>query len=223
MAFGTPFYINTIRNFLSDRGIYGKMQIKAKELRLRINDSELDSWKANIKALKELFRSAEKTSRDFLDCLVMLEVCITKDLRADCIIIGENAKDEPIVVVMELKQWSDDFIEKPKSEEDIRSGMVITHYHNTPSCYHPSRQVSDYRWALNNYQPFIEREIKHVGVAYCYKSEKGMQTYKVLYDKDYDDYIKECKPYTKKTKDNLVKVLLANLQSGNGQEVYNRL
>ena len=106
---------------------------------------------------------------------------------------------------------------------DFGSFAFLQRLYFAPSRYHPSRQVSDYRWALNNYQPFIEREIKHVGVAYCYKSERGMQTYKVLYDKDYDDYIKECKPYTKKTKDSLVKVLLANLQSGNGQEVYNRL
>lgn len=195
------------------------MKKNAKELCLFIQDSESDSWKANIKALKELFRSATNSSMDFLDCLVMLEVCISEGLRADCIIFGKNVKKEATGVVMELKQWSDDFISKPESEGEIRAGKVMTKYRYCSLRLHPSKQVSDYRW--NSF--FRDLEIKHVGVAYCYNCEKGMQTYNVLYDKEYDDYIKDCKPYTKKTKESLVKVLLVNLQYGNGQEVFNSL
>ena len=192
------------------------MKKNAKELCLFIQDSESDSWKANIKALKELFRSATNSSIDFLDCLVMLEVCISEGLRADCIILGKNVRKEATGVVMELKQWSDDFISKPESEGEIRAGKVMTKYRYCSLRLHPSRQVSDYRWKSF----FIDREIQHVGMVYCYNCESGTQTYKVLYDSDYDDYIKECKPYTQKTKGSLVKALLYNLQFGGGQEVY---
>ncbi len=223
LVLGNHLYINTIRGFLLDRGVYGRMQINAKEQGLHICESELDSWKANVKALKELFRSTVKNSRYFLDCLVMLEDCITEDLRADCVIMGKNSKKKATVVVMELKQWSDDFISKPESEEEISAGRIITRYRNNLSCYHPSRQVSEYRWNLNNYPVFLNREMRHVGIAYCYNCERGMQAFKVLYDKEYDDYLKDCKLYTRMTKDSLVKVLLNNLQFGDGQEVYNRL
>lgn len=199
------------------------MQIKAKELRLLIKDSELDSWKANIKALKELFRSVAKSPKDFLECLVILEVRISKDLRADCVILGRNIMKKAIAVVMELKQWDDDFIAKPEVEEDIRAGKVITRYPNNPLCLHPSRQVSEYRWNLNNYPAFQNGNIHHIGIAYCYNCDRGMQTYTVLYDKDYNDYRKDCKTYTKKTKGSLVNVLLNNLQSGGGQEVFYQL
>ena len=223
MAFENNLYINTVRGFLSDRGIYGKMQMNVKEYGIRISKSEADSWKANVKALKELFLSVEINSKQFLDCLVILEVRISKDLRADCVILGRNIKKKAIAVVMELKQWDDDFIAKPEVEEDIRAGKVFTRYTNNPLCFHPSRQASEYRWDLNNYPAFQNEIIQHVGVAYCYNCDRGMQTYKVLYDKDYDDYIKDCKLYTKKTKESLVKVLFANLQSGGGQEVFNQL
>lgn len=199
------------------------MQINAKQQGLCISDNELESWKANIKALKELFRSAVKCSEHFLDCLVMLEIHITRDLRADCIIMGKNIKKKATVLVMELKQWNDDFIAKPEDEEDIRAGKVIAMYPGRPLCSHPSRQVSDYRWNLNNYPAFQNGDNQHVGLAYCYNCKKGMQAYEVLYDKDYDDYIKDCKLYTQKTKGRLVKALLNNLQFGDGQEVYNRL
>lgn len=216
-------YVNSIRGFLSERGVYGKMQTTAKARGLSISENESESWKANIKALKELFRLAMKSSELFLDSYIMLEVCISEKLRADCIIMGNNAKEEATVVVMELKQWSDDFISKPENEGEIRAGKIMTNYSFGRLSLHPSKQVSDYRWNLNNYPAFLNRDIKHAGMAYCYNCEKGMQTYKVLYDKDYDDYIKDCKPYTQKTKEKLINALLNHLQCGCGQEVYNRL
>lgn len=146
----------------------------------------------------------------------MMEVSVCDNLRADCIILGKNVKKEAIAVVMELKQWSGTFISKPDNEEEVRAGNVITNYHRRALRPHPSKQASDYRWI----PVFQDRGIQHVGMAYCYNCEKGMQTFKVLYDKGYEDYIKDCKPYTKQTKGSLVNALLYNLQSGGGQEVY---
>lgn len=220
---GKYLYIQTVRDFLSDKKVYGQMKQEAEKWKSSFSNSELSSWEGNIKALKDLFRMASKKSIEFMNCLVMIEVCISEDLRADCIIIGKNVRQEAMVVVMELKQWSENFITKPESEEDVRAGKVITNYPCDRLRLHPSRQVSDYRWHLSSSPSFQNCEINHAGMAYCYNCEKGMQTYKVLYDKAYDDYLKECKLYTRKTKNNLVKSLLSNLHNGCGQEVYNRI
>lgn len=220
---GKYLYIQTVRDFLSDKKVYGQMKQEAEEWKSSFSKSELSSWEGNIKALKDLFKMASKKSVAFMDCLVMIEVCISEDLRADCMIIGKNVKQEAMVVVMELKQWSDDFITKPECEEEIRAGKVTTNYLHDRLRLHPSRQVSDYRWHLSSSPSFQNSEVHHAGMAYCYNCDREMQTYKVLYDKAYDDYIKECKLYTRKTKESLVKSLLSNLQYGCGQEVYDSL
>ena len=67
---------------------------------------------------------------------------------------------------------------------------------------------------------FKDDYIKRVSLAYCYNCERGTQTFDVLYNVGYKDYLTDCKLFTKHTFNSLVKVLEFNVGAGAGHKVF---
>lgn len=211
-------YKATVRTFLDDEKVLEKMQKRAQN-RIDVSKGELQSWPSSIEALQQLLKMVVEKNREMLRSFIILEARL-QDLRSDCFIFGKNRKKEGTLFIIEMKQWSGDFVSLPDNEDDIRAGYVMTKYPDFPKQRHPSLQASDYRWRPNMIPAFRDNYINRVSAAYCYKCECGSQTYTVLYNDGYEDYRTDCKLYTAHSLNSLVNAIEFNVGCGAGYDVY---
>jgi DUF2075 family protein len=138
--------------------------------------------------------------------------------RIDVLLFGKNEQKVDSIVLMELKQWSNDNIEDCETE-----GNVIVDYGRfRKEQAHPSLQVEGYHYDLKDFMTIFEEKIspKLSSCAYCHNYSKVKDN--VLYFSKFSKYIQRYPLFSKEEIKNLGIYLKERLYKGSGLEVFNR-
>src|SRR3989338_10778543 len=140
-------YENTIERFNEDVMQNRVADRAAEKYRVHYNrnpgDSEYRSWAISLAILRNSFQYA-----DLKDNHILVEYELPySSQRVDVMLFGKDVKEQENVVILELKQWSNDKVHDSDSE-----GNVIVDYGSFwKEQAHPSLQVQGYYFHLKDF------------------------------------------------------------------------
>ncbi len=133
----------------------------------------------------------------------------------DMIITGYNESKSPIMILIELKQWS--YSRVIKSVDGVVRTKINKHEKNV---LHPAYQVLSYAQILNNYNINIEKEkINIIPLVVLHNYELDMSD--ALYNKKYRPYYSKVNMYGMNDKIELKEIINSNIKYGDNLEIIN--
>lgn len=212
-------YEGTIQEFKEDviyNRIADKIAEKFKEYYNRqAPKSEFRAWNNSLPKLKEVLDVANLLQNKII---VEYELPFQKNSRIDVILFGRNELGEDNIVIIELKQWSNDSVEDSEDEGNV---IVDFGQFKKPQI-HPSLQVEGYYWHLKDYMTIFDenRPALLSACVYCHNYSKGIS--EVLYLPKFSKDIQEYPLFSKQDMINLGNYLKEKLSKGKGLEVLER-
>ncbi len=178
------------------------------------NNSEYRSWASSLAILNYSFQNA-----DLKDNHIIVEYELPySSLRIDVLLFGVDASGQENVVILELKQWSNDNVFPSETE-----GNVIVDYGSFQKEQpHPSLQVQGYYFHLKDFiQIFNEESSPNLSAsAYAHNYAKAGES--ILLSTEFKDIVKEFPLFVKEDSVELARYLKDRLQGGKGQLLYER-
>jgi hypothetical protein len=198
---------NKISDKLSDRyyDYYGK----------NVSPSEKNSWNNSLNFLKNVIEFTELKDNQ----LVIEYELPYSSRRIDVLLFGQNQEKNDNVVLIELKQWSNDSIRDCETEGNV----YVKYGRGTKEQAHPSLQVEGYHYDLKDFVTFFEN-YKNVGLSscvYCHNYSK-LNNNSVLYLPKFSRLIERFPIFSKEDLESLGYYLKNRINEGNGLEVFNR-
>ena len=129
-------YIDTIENFLSTSTDDIVRDLKA--IYPEAQASQVQSWITLINDIK----SAENIKDVTEECVIALEYSLPTDgMAIDCTILGLDSNEQKTAVLIESKQWDDDYI----------SRQQFSSYRGEDTELHPQVQISRHKLSFSDY------------------------------------------------------------------------
>lgn len=129
-------YVDTIENFLSTST--DDIVDRLKEIYPNAEISQVHSWKVLIEDIK----GAENIKELPVECVVALEYSLpTDNMAIDCTILGYDSDNQKAAVLIESKQWDDDYI----------SNHSFSVYREDGKELHPQVQISRHKRSFSDY------------------------------------------------------------------------
>jgi hypothetical protein len=211
-------YEGTIEEFskeVSHNRIADLLANKYKEhYRKQVGQSEYRAWQQSLNILNNSFLHSGLTENRLI---VEYELPYSSR-RIDVILFGKGLHDQNNVVLIELKQWSNEYV-----EDSINEGNIIVDYGRfKKEEAHPCLQVQGYHFDLKDFL-LIFQEKKSVGLescAYCHNYSRSGQN--VLFYPKFNRIIKEFPLFAKEDFIDLGNYLKERLNRGEGQMLYER-
>jgi|TARA_B100001971_G_C18243852_1_gene572780 hypothetical protein len=178
-------------------------------------ESEVRAWNNSLPKLKEVLDTSNLLENNIV---IEYELPFAKNSRIDVILFGRDEKGDDNIVLIELKQWSNNHVEDSEDE-----GNVIVDYGRfKKSDPHPSSQVEGYYWHLKDYMTIFEEDKPALlsACVYCHNYNKG--TNEVLYLPKFSDNLKSYPLFSKQEMIDLGNYLKDKLGKGKGKEVLER-
>ncbi len=178
-------------------------------------ESECRAWNNSLPKLKEVLDTANLLQNRIV---IEYELPFAKNSRIDVLLFGRDGHEADNVVVIELKQWSNNHVEDSEDE-----GNVIVDYGRfTKTDPHPCLQVEGYYWHLKDYMTIFDEEKPCLlsACVYCHNYNKGDD--QVLYLPKFSRNIKEYNLFSKQEMADLGNYLKEKLSAGKGLEVMER-
>lgn len=178
------------------------------------NDSEYRAWTYSLAILNNSFRYAGLS-----DNHIVVEYELPYSARRiDVLLFGKDLKGEDNIVLMELKQWSNENVQDCDSEGNV----VVDYGRFKREQAHPALQVEGYHFGLKDFLEVFESknapELSSCTYAHNYLREKGG----VLFAEKFSSAIKKFPLFTKEDPALLGKYLKERLQKGKGRLVFER-
>jgi DUF2075 family protein len=211
-------YEGTIQEFMDDvirSTIADKMAVKYKEFyRKEVNDSEYRSWQQSSNFLRNAFEFSKLTENK----IILEHKLPYSDRRIDVILFGIEINGVASIVLIELKQWSNDNVEDCETE-----GNVVVNFGRFKKEFpHPSLQVEGYHWNLKDYYKIFEENppTDLSSCVFCHNYLKKENA--VLYLQKFERITNEYRVFSKQEVEELGSYLKGRLSNGTGLEVFNR-
>ena len=137
-----------------------------KYYRRRVGPSEYRAWQQSLNFLKNSFEYSSLT-----DNRIIVEYELPYSTRRiDVLLFGQDSKNNDSVVLMELKQWSNENVADCPSE-----GNIIVDYGQLKEQAHPSLQVQGYHYDLKDFVTIFSEqpEISLDSCAYCHNYSRN--------------------------------------------------
>ena len=217
-GFGYPLsmlaYLATKDQFLLDApSIEDKVKDEVKrKLGHNVGDSEYASWRNSLgNAMYHAMNSYEIPG----DAGVAIEYRVNgRAFRIDFMLSGKNPAGEESLVIIELKQWTD--IQFSDLTEHVRT-FLGGGLRDTP---HPSYQAWSYLSHLKMYNEYIyDTGVSVKACAYLHNCEDST----VVNSSRYEEKLKEVPVYIKGQSDQLRSLVKANISSGTGTDLLERI
>lgn len=207
-------YSEVVEKFLTDVNnniISQTLNNKLKEKLYKYSSkSEMDSWDASLKFMAEILSKSNVPS----DCTVILEYNLPMtSKRIDFILSGYNESNKPILLLFELKQWSD--IYSTDNNEDLLETFIGG---GIKKVVHPAYQVWSYEELLKDFNKYIQDNnitIKSSAILHNYLI-KGNDP---LFDSKFNDILCKVNVFTKDNFDDLIQYLNENLKYGDNKKL----
>ncbi len=176
-------------------------------------DSEYRSWQSSLAILNNSFNYAGlKDNR----ILVEYELPYSSQ-RIDVMLFGKDSKEQDNVVILELKQWSNDNV----YESDSDGNVIVDYGRFRKEQAHPSLQVQGYYFHLKDFVTIFEDKnaptLSALTYAHNYSQDGG-----VLFAPKFKEDIKNFPLFSKENSVELARYLKERLQSGKGGIVFER-
>ena len=177
-------------------------------------DSEYRSWAISLAILNNSFHYADLNDNHIL---VEYELPYSSQ-RIDVMLFGKDSEGRENVVILELKQWSNENVLEANSE-----GNVIVDYgafrKEQP---HPSLQVQGYYFHLKDFiKIFSDVDVPTLSAStYAHNYSKSGNN--ILYSKQFSSINKEFPLYSKEDSIQLAEYLKNRLRGGAGQLIFER-
>lgn len=150
----------------------------------KASPSEVRSWVNSLNFMKNVF---DYSSIEENKVIVEYELPYSEK-RIDVLIFGKDQEGNENIVVIELKQWSNENVEDSEHEGNVRVNYGKTKIEMP----HPSLQVEGYKWHLKDFLTVFEEEPKILlsACVYCHNYNKGEEEvlYLPKFKKDIEDY-----------------------------------
>jgi uncharacterized protein len=179
-----------------------------------VSPSEKKSWNNSLNFMKN---ALDCTNLDDNQIVVEYELPYSSR-RIDVLIFGQNHNNEDSVVLIELKQWSNENVE----DCDTEGNVIVNYGRFKKEQAHPSLQVEGYHYDIKDFMTVFNDEPKTAlnSCAYCHNySNQGDS---VLYLPKFSTLMKKYPVFSKEDISNLGQYLQEKLQKGSGLEVFNR-
>ena len=176
-------------------------------------ESEYRAWNQSLNVLNNSF-----TLSGLLENKIIIEYELPYSTRRiDVLIFGKDLKDKDSVVLIELKQWSNDHVHDCENE-----GNVIIDFLGKKEVPHPCLQVQGYHYDLLDFLKVFQDEppTELNSCAYCHNySRQGID---VLRLPKFSKIIKTFPLFSKEDVQDLGQYLKERLKNDPGFEVFNR-
>lgn len=186
-----------------------------KYYRRRVGPSEYKAWQISLNFLKNSFESTELQS----NTLIIEYELPYSTRRIDVLVFGRDQQKNDSVVLIELKQWSNENVEDCPSEGNV----VVDYGRFRKEQAHPSLQVQGYHYDLKDFLTvFGEKpDIELNSCAYChnYSRDEGN---KVLFLPKFRKELEGFPVFAKEDVRALGTYLKERLSQGSGAEVFGR-
>lgn len=211
-------YEGSIADFKQDvlkNQIADKIASKFEEhIKRKPPQSEYNSWNQSMNFLKNVFEYS-----DLSDNKIVIEYKLPySERRIDVLLFGEDDAGADSIVLMELKQWSNENVEDCETEGNI----VVNFGRFKKELAHPSRQVEGYHFDLKDFVKVFEERppINLDSCVYCHNYSRNNDA--VLYLPKFEKEIKKFRVFSKEDMEDLGKYLKEKLRNNDGLRVFNR-
>jgi DUF2075 family protein len=181
----------------------------------RVSPSEYRAWQQSLNFLNNSFEYTGLTDNN----LIIEYELPYSTRRIDALIFGRDQHDTDSVVLIELKQWSNDNVEDCPAD-----GNVIVDYGRfKKEQAHPSLQVQGYHYDLKDFLTVFSDspEIGLNSCAYCHNYSR-LAPHAVIFLPKFSREIKEFPVFAKEDTQALAAYLKERLSKGRGLEVFGR-
>lgn len=180
----------------------------------RANPSEVNAWINSLNFVKNLLTEATLKKNKII---IEYELPYSEK-RIDVLLFGKSNSGEENIVIIELKQWSNDKVEDSENE-----GNVFVDFGKFKKEHpHPSIQAEGYYWHLKDFMTVFEEQpkISLSACVYCHNYKKGEN--EVLFLPKFKENLKSYPLFSKEEMTKLGQYLKEKLSSGDGLDVFGR-
>ena len=204
------FKEDVVQNKIADK-ILNKYQEYYKR---KANQSEVRSWINSLNFVKNVLEYAPIEENKII---VEYELPYSEK-RIDVILFGKDKEGNDNIVIIELKQWSNESIEDSENEGNIK----VDFGRYKKECPHPSLQVEGYYWHLKDFLIVFDEKPKIFlsACVYCHNYNKGEN--EVLYLPKFKENLNKYPIFSKQAIIDLGEYLNIKLSSDPGLEVFGR-
>ncbi len=186
----------------------------AEHYKQQVKEPEYRAWQQSLNILNNSFQHSGLEENRLI---VEYELPYTSR-RIDIVLFGKGLHGHDNVVLIELKQWSNEHVEDAEAEGNIR----VDYGRFQKEQAHPCLQVQGYHFDLKDFL-LIFQEKKTIGLdscAYCHNYSKNGKN--VLFYPKFNRIIKEFPLFAKEDLIDLGNYLKERLSRGEGQLLYER-
>lgn len=176
---------------------------------------EVGAWQQSFNFLKNSFEVAELDDNQIV---VEYELPYSSR-RIDVLLFGRNQQGDDGVVMVELKQWSNDGVAEAEAEGNVKVRFAS----GVREVAHPSWQVQGYHFDLQDFlHVFQDSPAPDLSsCAYCHNYAR-LKEPNVLFAKKFEKGIERFPLFAKEDIEELGKYLQQRIAGGSGLEVFNR-
>ena len=180
----------------------------------RPGDSEYRSWAISLAILNYSFQLAKLK---YNHVLVEYELPYSSK-RIDVLIFGKDSNEKENVVMLELKQWSNENVRTTDSDGNV----IVDYGRYKKEQPHPSLQAQGYHFYLKDFiELFSEKNAPELNSS-SYAHNYSKKTEAVLFSSKFKQLLKEFPLFAKEDSLELAEYLKDRLQGGGGQILYER-
>lgn len=177
-------------------------------------DSEYRSWAYSLAILNNSFTYAGLKDNHII---VEYELPYASQ-RIDVVLFGHDMEGNENIVILELKQWSNDNVRESETEGKVR----VNYKGSWTEHPHPALQVQGYYFGLKDFIKIFEEKNAPELSASVYAHNYSKQKDAVILSSQFSELVKTFPIFTKEEAIELGRYLKERLQSGKGQIIYER-
>jgi len=180
----------------------------------KVGPAEKNSWTNSMNFVKNVL---DNTPLNDNKIIIEYELPYSQK-RIDILIFGKDEKGNDNIVIIELKQWSNDSVKDSLNEDNVRTFVGG----GWREVLHPSSQVEGYYWYLKDFITIFEEDPNLLlnACIYCHNYNKGEN--EILYLSKFKESLEKYPIFSKQEIMDLGNYLKEKLASDSGFGIFNR-
>lgn len=180
----------------------------------RVNESEYRAWQQSLSILNNAFVYSSLSENKII---VEYELPYSTR-RIDVLIFGRGNDNRENIVLIELKQWSNEHVK----DCEVEGNVIVDYGRFIGQQPHPSLQVQGYHYDLKDFLTIFEENNSVVlsSCAYCHNYSKTGSN--ILFQPKFKQVLESFPLFSKEDVKELGEYLKQRLRNGAGEEVFSR-